>query len=385
MERHTPLAESPDKPNAQKPFFRSDDVDNALIIAGLISVALFFGALIVCSVLLKDGERFPSRLFLCVALVPSAAVWVVSYLFARRKYSLAWSELGLTFRNWQRALFWAAVLFPVTILFWSLEDWGWRRLLYQYAIPILTPWQSPLESYFLGIKDADITRFEVAIFVILAVISQGTLFWGLIYNGVARESSSVICGIFYTALLFQLIYSLGLLFVVSLPFASACIITFAYQRTRTLLTPVLLTTGGILFSLYVVQPTDWYAFNRYTVRGNCVCSIDGAALDNGIVTHNGSEYRNLTVVTWDAGAQGGKGETTTSATGAYEFETAVPRGYNVVLKVTSTHYHSHGTGGQLRLKKCVYTHTVPLISPDDAIEIVEKDFALIPKTAVELH
>ncbi len=385
MERHTPLAESPDKPNAQKPFFRSEDFDYALIIAGLTAAALFFGALIVCSVLLKGGDRFPSRLFLCVALVPSVAIWVSSYLFVRRKYSLAWSEIGLTFRHWQRALIWAAALFPVTLLFWSMEEWGWRRLLYQYPIPILTPWQSPFESYFLGIKDADITRFEVTIFVILTVISQGTFFWGLVYNGVERESSSVICGIFCTAFLFQLIYSLGLLFVVSLPFASACIITFAYQRTRTLLTPVILTAGGILFSLYVVQPTDWYALNRYTIRGICVCSVDGAALDNGIVTQDGREYQNLTVVKWNAGTQGGKGETTTSETGAFEFEKAAPRGYNAVLTVTSTHYHSHGTGGQLRLKKCVYTHTVPLVSPEDAIEIVEKDFALIPKTAAELH
>ena len=384
MERRTPLAESTNKPNTRKPFVRSEDIDYAVIIAALITVALILVALIAGSVLLKTGDRIPSRVFLFVALIPSVGAWVTSYLFVRRKYLLPWSEIGLTFRNWQRALLWAAVLFPVTLLFWSLEDWGWRWLLYQYPIPTLTPWQSPFETYSLGVKDSDITRFEVTIFVILAVIGQGTFFWGLVYNSAERETSSVICGIFCTASLFLLIYLSGFLFVVSLPFLSACIITFAYQRTRTLLTPLIMTVGVILFSLYVVQSTDWYAFNRYTIRGNCVCSVDGTALDNGIVTHGGREYQNVTVVKWDAGAQGGKGETTTLPSGAYVFEKAAPRGYNAALTVTSTHYHPHGPGQQPRLKKCVYTHTEPLSDPGDAVEIVEKDFSLIPKTAVEV-
>ena len=384
MERRTPLAESTKKPHPRKPFVRSEDFDYALIIAALIIVALSFGGLIAYSVLLKSGDRFPSRAHLCVALVPSVAMWVTSYLFARRKYSLAWSEIGLTFRNWQRALLWAAALFPVTLLFWSLEDWGWRRLFYQYPIPILTPWQSPFETYSLGVKDSDITRFEVAIFVILTVIGQGTFFWGLGYNSLKRESSSVLARIVAMAFALLIIYLLALPFILPLPFMSACIITFAYQRTRTLLTPVILTVGGILFSLYVVQPTDWYGFNRYTIRGNCVCSVDGAALGNGIVTHGGREYQNVTVVKWDAGGQGGEGETMTSASGVYVFEKAVPRRHNTVLTVTSTHYHPHGAGQEPRLKKCVYTHTEPLGSPEDGIEIVERDFSLIPQTAVEV-
>ena len=388
MERSKAPAESTRTTSrTRKPFVRSGDIGNAVIIVALITVPLIFGALIACSVLLDIHDSPPLSVLLFIAGAPSVGFWVATYLLVRRKYLLPWSEIGLTFRNWQRALLWAAALFPVTLLFWWLEDYGWRWLLYQYPIPIMTPWKSPLEFLsleVLEVKDYGVTPFVMTIFVILTVFSQVTLFWGLGYNALERESSSVLAGILNMAFTLLIIYLIALPFLLSLPFVSACIITFAYQRTRTLLTPLIMTVGGILFFLYVVQPT-WYTITQYTIRGNCVCSVDGTALDNGRAAYGGQEYQNVTVVKWSAGTQGGNGETTTSPSGAYVFENAVPRGYNIVLTVTSTHYHSHGTEQQPRFKKCVYTHTEPLGSgPEDAVDIVERDFSLIPQTAVEV-
>ena len=91
-----------------------------------------------------------------------------------------------------------------------------------------------------------------------------------------------------------------------------------------------------------------------------------------------NDYKNVTVVKWNTGPQEGK--TTTTPSGAYIFENELPRGYNIELTVTSTHYHQHGTGASPSLKKCTYSHTEYLSDVGDAIETVERNFTLKPDT-----
>ena len=114
------------------------------------------------------------------------------------------------------------------------------------------------------------------------------------------------------------------------------------------------------------------------MHGNCICADDSTPLDNGVVTHGSNDYKNVTVVKWDAGPQ--KGETTTTSLGAYKFQNVLPRGYNIELTVTSTHYHQHGTEQSPSLKKCTYSHTEYLSDVGEVIEIVERNFVLKPDT-----
>ena len=205
----------------------------------------------------------------------------------------------------------------------------------------------------------------VAIFLL---ITECTFMWGLVYNALERKMSSV----------WGAISTMGLiLFVLSpLQFASACVITFALTRTRTLLTPLTMAIGVSLFFQYIVQPT-WYDPNRFTMHGTCICADDGTPLDNGVATYGGDNYKNVTVVKWVGGRQEGK--TTTTSSGAYRFQNVLPRGFILKFTVTSTHYHQHGTGASASLKKCTYSAEF-FEDVGGIIEIVEKDFALKPDT-----
>ena len=116
--------------------------------------------------------------------------------------------------------------------------------------------------------------------------------------------------------------------------------------------------------------------------GTCICADDNTALDNGIATYGGNDYKNITVVKWEGGRQ--EGETTTTSSGVYTFQNLLPRGYHIKLTVTSTHYHQHGTGASSSLKKCTYSHTEYLSDVGDAIEIVERNFALKPDTVSKI-
>ena len=362
----------------QKPFVRLDDIGDTGCILGIIIGVLILGSLIAFIALFKDDAELSLGLSLFILGVPSVGFWVASYALVRRKYALPWSAIGLTFDNWQRGLLWALAMLPIALSACWLEDQGWRWLLYQYSIPFLSSWQSPLESITLWGKDYDVVAHcAVAIFVIFVVISQGTFFWGLGYNAVDREYSLILSGIFSVAFALLLAYLVGFPFILPLPFVPACVITFAFTRTRTLLTPLIMTIGVLLFFQCVVQPT-WYAVHRFTMHGSCICADDGTPLDNGVVTHDGNDYKNVTVVKWDAGPREDK--ITTTSSGAYTFQNTLPRGYNFELTVTSTHYHQHGTGASSSLKKCTYSHTEYLSDVGDVIETVERNFALKPDT-----
>ena len=372
MAQHKATSDSIRTSHTQKPFVRLDDIGDAGIIVAIISGMFFIGSFIAIITLFEDPNHPPLGVLVFIAGVPSIGIWVASYALLRRKYALPWSAIGLTFDNWQRGLLWALALLPLALFTCWLEDHGWRWLLYQYSIPFLRSWQSPLELISLFRENYTIiTHCEVVITAIFVVVSQGVFFWGLGYNAIERETSSVLSGVINIALAFLLAYLVGFPFVVPLPFVSACVITFAFTRTRTLLTPLTMVVGVFLFFQYVVQPT-WYAANQFTIHGNCICADDGTSLDNGVVTHGGNDYKNVTVIKWDAGPQEGK--TTTTPSGAYTFQNAQPRGYNIELTVTSTHYHRHGTGSSASLKKCTYSHTEYLSDVGDATDTVEINF-----------
>ena len=248
------------------------------------------------------------------------------------------------------------------------------------SIRVLGPWQSPIEFIALLKENYGIVEHcKVGVVSIFVVISQGIFFWGLGYNAMQRESSSILAGIFNVALAFLLAYLVGFPFVLPLPFVSACVITFAFTRTHTLITPLTMTIGIFLFFQYVAQPT-WYAANQFTIHGSCICADDSKPLDNRIVTYGGNDYKSVTVVKWEGSWQ--KGKTTTTSSGVYTFQNLIPRGhnYNIEITVTSTHYHQHGTGPSSSFKKCTYSHTEYLSDVGEVIKSVERNFALKPDT-----
>ena len=295
----------PDSPRTvpvQKPFVRLDDIGDTGCILGIIIGVLIFGSLIVFIALFTDDADLSIGFSLFILGVPSVGFWVASYALVRRKYALPWSAIGLTFDNWQRGLLWALAMLPIALFACWLEDLGWRWLLYQYSVPFLTPWQSPLESISSWGEDYGVVEHcVVTILAIFVVISQGIFFWGLGYNAVERETASSLVGIFGTAFTFLLAYLVGFPFILPLPFVSACVITFTFTRTRNLLIPLTMTVGVFLFFQYVAQPT-WYTVHRFTMHGNCICAADGTPLDNGIVTYGGKDYTNVTVVKWERSA-----------------------------------------------------------------------------------
>ena len=132
--------------SVQKPFVRLGDIGDTGCILGIIIGVLIFGSLIVFIALFKDDADFSLGLSLFILGVPSVGFWVASYALVRRKYALPWSAIGLTFDNWQRGLLWALAMLPIALFACWLEDQGWRWLLYQYSVPFLSSWQSPLES-----------------------------------------------------------------------------------------------------------------------------------------------------------------------------------------------------------------------------------------------
>ena len=360
--------------HTQKPFVRLDDIGDASLIVVIISGVIICGSFIAVITLFEDPNHPPLGVLLFIAGVPSVGLGLASYVLLRRKYALPWSAIGLTFYRWQQGLLWALALLPIVLFACWLEDQGWRWLLYRNSIPFLNLWRSPLEFIALLKEDYGIVEHcAVVVVAIFVVMSQGIFFWGLGYNAIERESSSVLAGIFNVAFALLLAYLVGFPFVLPLPFVSACIITFAFTRTRTLLTPLTITIGVFLFFQYVAQPT-WYAANRFTMHGSCICAADGTPLDNGVVTHGGNDYKNVTVVKWSGGRQ--KGETTTTSSGAYTFQNAPPRGYHIEIAVTSTHYHQHGTESSPPLKKCTYSHTEYISDVGEVIETVERNFVL---------
>ncbi len=383
MARRTASSDSQSRP-AQKPFVRSEDISDTGWLIGIISVVLIFGIMIAFASLFDYPDQFPAGVLLVIVGAPSAVFWGASYLLVRRKYGLPWSEVGLTFHNWQRGLLWAVGLFPLALLACWLEDLGWRWLLYRHSIPFLSPWQSPLDSLAdWGTNDSVIALSEMVIAIIVVVITQGVFFWGMGYNAIERRMSSVLAGIFNFAFALLLAYLWGFPFLLCLPFVAACVITFAYARTRTLLTPLTMTIALLLSVLFVLQPGQ-YAVDRFTIHGNCICAEDGTPLSNDIVTFDGVDYQNVTVVKWSAGSAVGEGEAKTSSSGAYTLN--VRRGYNLKLMVTSTHYHRHGTGPDATLKKCTYSYTETLgyREVEDSTKTVERNFSVAPDMFEEL-
>ena len=358
----------------QKPFIRLSDIAIAYVIALIFVVGVEFLGLIVFATLASESANDILTLgaLLFVGVVSSIGFgWVIYYL-VRRRYKLQWSEIGLTLDNWQRGLLWALALFPIALLVHVLEAQGWFWLLERYPIRFLMSMLAQPE--YEAIRAYGVMGICVALIVlILILITECIFIWGLVYNALERKVSSVWHGILAMGLIF---------FVLSpLQFASVCVITFAFTRTRTLLTPVTMAIGVVLFFQYFVESTwydAWYDAARFTMHGNCTCADDGTPLDNGVVTRGGNDYKNVTVVKWSGGRQEGKATTTSS--GTYTFQNAPPRGYHIEITVTSTHYHQHGTGASFSLKKCTYSHTEYLGDVGEVIEIVERNFALKPDT-----
>ena len=357
----------------QKPFVRLSDIAIAYVIVIIFVVGMEFLGLIVFATLSSESANDILTLgaLLFVGVVSSIGFgWVIYYL-VRRRYKLQWSEIGLTLDNWQRGLLWALALFPIALLVHALEVRGWLWLIDRYSIRFLMSMLAQPEYVVEATSAYHVVGVCIALIVaILILITECTFIWGLVYNALERKVSSVWRGITVMGFIF---------FVLSpLQFGSACVITFAFTRTRTLLTPLTMAVGVSLFFQYIVQPT-WYDPNRFTMHGTCICADDGIPLDNGIVTYDGNDYKNVTVVKWDGGRQEGK--TTTTSSGAYTFQNAPPRGYHIELTVTSTHYHQHGIGASASLKKCVYSHTEYLSDVGNVVETVEKNFVLEPDTA----
>ena len=362
---------------AQKPFVRLSDMAIAYAITLIFVVGVEFLGVIVLATLSSESANdiVPLGVLLFMGVVSSIGFgWVIYYL-VRRRYKLQWSEIGLTLDNWQRGLLWALALFPIVLLVHVLEARGWLWLIERYSIRFLMSMLLAQPEYVVeAIGVYGVMGICVELIVeILILITECTFIWGLVYNALERKMSSV----------WGAISVIGLIFFVLSPlqFVSAWIITLAFTRTRTLLTPLTMAIGVFLFFQHIVQPTwydGWHDANRFTMRGNCICADDGTPLDNGVVTHGGNDYKNVTVVKWSGGRQEGKATTTSS--GTYTFQNAPPRGYHIEITVTSTHYHQHGTGASSSLKKCTYSHTEYLSDVGEVIEIVERNFVLKPDT-----
>ena len=360
----------------QNPFVRLSDIAIAYIIALIFVVGVESIGVIVFAALSSESANesaddilhFGVLLFMGVVSATGFG-WEIYYL-VRRKYKLQWSEIGLTLDNWQRGLLWALTLFPIALLVHVLEARGWLWLIHRYSIRFL---MSILDQPEYALEATSVYHMAglciLLIVVILMLITECAFIWGLIYNALERKMSSG----------WSAISVMGLIsFLLSpLQFVSACVITFAFTRTRTLLTPLTMTIGVSLFFQYIndVQPT-WYDPNRFTMYGNCICVEDGTPLDNGVVTYRGNNYKNVTVVKWSGGRQEGK--TTTTSSGAYSFQNVLPRGVHIKVTITSTHYHRHGTGASSSLKKCTYSQTQYLSDVEDVIEPVERNFVLNP-------
>ena len=359
---------------AQKTFIRLSDIGIAYVIALIFVTGVEFLGVIVFAALPSESidNILPLGVLLFVGVVSAIGFgWVIYYL-VRRRYTLQWSEIGLTLDNWQRGLLWALALFPIALLVHVLEARGWFWLIERYSIRFLMSMLAQPE--YEAIRAYGVMGICVELIVeILILITECTFIWGLVYNALERKMSSIWGAILVIGFIF---------FVLSpLQFASVCVITFAFTRTRTLLTPLTMVIGVVLFFQHFVEPTwydAWYDATRFTMHGNCICADDSTPLDNGVVTHGSNDYKNVTVVKWDAGPQ--KGETTTTSLGAYKFQNVLPRGYNIELTVTSAHYHQHGTEQSPSLKKCTYSHTEYLSDVGEVIEIVERNFVLKPDT-----
>ena len=362
--------------HTQTPFVRLSDIVIAYVIALIFVVGVeFFGVLVFAALSSESASESADDILHLGALLVMGVVsaiafgWAIYYL-VRRRYKLQWSEIGLTLDNWQRGLLWALALFPIALLVHVLEARGWLWLIHRYSIRFL---MSMLDQPEYALETTSVYHVVglciLLIVAILMLITECAFIWGLVYNALERKMSSV----------WSAISVMGLIsFLLSpLQFVSACVITFAFTRTRTLLTPLTMTVGVSLFFQYIVQPT-WHDPNRFTMYGNCICADDSTPLDNGIVTYEGNDYKNVTVVKWDGGRQEGK--TTTTSSGVYTFQNLLPRGYHIKLTVTSTHYHQHGTGASTSLKKCTYSHTRYLSDVGDVIEPVERNFVLKPDT-----
>ena len=358
----------------QTPFVRLSDIVIAYVIALIFVMAVEFFGVIAALSSESASESVDDILHLGVLFfmgVVSAIGfgWAIYYL-VRRRYKLQWSEIGLTLDNWQRGLLWALALFPIALLVHVLEAQGWLWLIHRYSIRFLMSMLDQPEYVLKATSVYHVVGLCILLIVaILVLITECAFIWGLVYNALERKMSSVWSAISVMGLISFLLSPLH--------FVSACVITFAFTRTRTLLTPLTMTVGVSLFFQYIVQPT-WHDPNQFTMYGNCICADDSTPLDTGGVTYSGNDYKNVTVVKWEGGRQAG--ETATTSSGVYTFQNLLPRGYHIKLTVTSTHYHQHGTGASSSLKKCTYSHTEYLSDVGNAVEPVERNFVLKPDT-----
>lgn len=164
----------------------------------------------------------------------------------------------------------------------------------------------------------------------------------------------------------------------SLLLLTLCVINFVYSWTHTLLHALMIVIMLVLSVILVwdgIQPP-------VTIYGACICAEEGTPLDNGIITVDGVDYQNVTVVKCAVSAIGGV-KAKTASSGAYTLN--VRRGYNLKLMVTATHYHRYGTGPDATLKKCTYAYT-ELLSHSEVGDSakVERNFSLAPDTVEEL-
>ena len=259
----------------QKPFVRLSDIAIAYVIAIIFVVGMEFLGLIVFATLSSESANDILTLgaLLFVGVVSSIGFgWVIYYL-VRCRYKLQWSEIGLTLGNWQRGLLWALALFPIALLVHALEVRGWLWLINRYSIRFLMSMLDQPEHVVEAIDAYHMVGICIALIVaIFLLITECTFMWGLVYNALERKMSSV----------WGAISAMGLiLFVLSpLQFVSACVITFAFTRTRTLTHAINNGNRGLRCFFNASFSRHGMTVNRFTIHGNCICADDGIALDD---------------------------------------------------------------------------------------------------------
>ena len=208
---------------AQKTFIRLSDIGIAYVIALIFVTGVEFLGVIVFAALPSESidNILPLGVLLFVGVVSAIGFgWVIYYL-VRRRYTLQWSEIGLTLDNWQRGLLWALALFPIALLVHVLEARGWFWLIERYSIRFLMSMLAQPE--YEAIRAYGVMGICVELIVeILILITECTFIWGLVYNALERKMSSIWGAILVIGFIF---------FVLSpLQFASVCVLPHTYPH-----------------------------------------------------------------------------------------------------------------------------------------------------------
>ncbi len=239
-------------PPSNKYVIRGQDIGTIFLIIVVLASAFTFGLLFLYAAfgwIEVDEARDPP-----VGIVFANSVfWAGNFLFGTylllRKYRLAWSSIGLMTQNWLRSLLWALALLPVTLLACWLEAYGWNRIggvgeVGLFATPFINV--PGIVSEMQG-NYGVLVLCEVFLSIVVLGVGHGIFFWGIVSNALTRRASSVWVGRFKIAFIFLILYLPGI--SLGLPFVAALLMTWAYHRTGSLLTPITMEIGVLLLLL----------------------------------------------------------------------------------------------------------------------------------------